>query len=259
MLIREYDLNFLVSFLFSSVLLSTFSAECSALSGDKSKAGVKGIELKQTHYFLGNMTVLASKDGVRMESKGAWKFVLVAKAPDWKVTAFRDDDKVYYSCSLKEFEEIGLVSQYLIGKKPRAIIEGDDSPTSLVLHGVHTIRRSTPYFVSERLPVGKAAPAQMEAILYGTYRMPTNGGVPLKYTQVSGKDWMMSGIKQTGQKPQIMLTTSSAKETNVPPNSFSPPRGYALAKSFREVLISKASRDQGGYANEIINPPREPR
>ena len=78
---------------------------------------MKALQLKQSHYFFGNVEITATKTAIRMEDTGSWKFVLVSKAPDWQVTVFRNDDKLYFTCPLKTFLDGGMVSQMLVGKK----------------------------------------------------------------------------------------------------------------------------------------------
>lgn len=94
------------------------------------------------------MDVVASKSGLRLESLGSWKFVLVAKAPDWKVTLFRKDDKIFYSCSLKVFKESGLANRMVVSKSPRTVV-GRKQPYKYVYEGIRANRFVTPYLSCE--------------------------------------------------------------------------------------------------------------
>jgi hypothetical protein len=232
------------------IVCLTFSLECSAQTQDNKQSKVKAIQLKQTHYFFGNLNVIASKQGLRLESTGSWKFVLVAKAPDWKVTVFRNDDKIYYTSTLKKFLEGGLVSQMLFGRK--AIdFQGSPGSSKLVIAGVHSKCLSTRWALCEYLPAQSLVAPQVESILYESLRMPTNGGIALRWVQSKeGKDWL-TGLDQGGAQ-QIGLSTQSATQTLVSDNIFDAPSGYNLAKSQREVLISKASRDSSDDAKDLF-------
>ncbi len=236
--------------LITSLLLLTCAVESSAQTHNKSQSKTKAIELKQSHYFFGTMQVIASKAGLRLESTGSWKFVLVAKAPDWKVTVFRKDDRIFYSCTLKEFLEGGLVSQYLITRKERDV-RGNEEQSRLVVAGVHARRVLTPHMVCEYLPSQTLVAPQVESILYETLRMPTCGGIALRWVQMKqGKDWM-TGLDESGEQ-HIMLSTQSAAETLVPSNVYDAPAGYKLSKSLREVLISNETRASSTDAKDLF-------
>jgi len=247
---RKSDgLKFLVS-LSIVFALCIFAVSCSAASPAQSAAKMKVLELKQSHYFFGNLVTLASLTAIRMEDTGSWKFVLVAKAPDWKVTVFRNDDKVYFTCSLKTFVEGGMVSQFLVGKKFQYIEGGDMETLAATIGGVHVKRVSAKFAACEYLPSKTLVSPQAVQILYETLRMPTNGGIALRFVQQKGgTDWM-TGLQDYGQ--HIMLSTQSAKMVTVPVSVFDPPVGYKLSKSLREVLISKESRDSSDDAKDLF-------
>ncbi len=169
--------------------------------------------------------------------------MLVAKAPDWKVTVFRKDDKIFYSCTLKQFEKSGLVSDSLFTRRTRTII-GQEEQLKLAVYSTHAKRRVTAYKACEYFPGGMLATPQVESILYAAYKLPTCGGIPLRYVQTTdGKDWV-TGLKLSRQ--QALLSTQLISEANVPSNFYSAPSGYTLSKSLREVLISKATRTASG-------------
>lgn len=251
-------MKFLVSLLLI-VTSCTFALESSASppqsSHEKPKAQTgpkqEALELKQTHYFFGDVQTIASKTAIRMEDTGSWKFVLVARAPDWKVTVFRDDDKLYYSCPLKTFLEGGMVSQFLVTKKGEYMNGGRKETLSATVGGVHVTRYMGPIALCEYVASDKLVAPQVVSILYETFRMPTNGGVTLRFVQANkGTDWM-TGLKEDGQ--HIMLSTKSAKIVNVPATIFDAPTGYKLSKSLREVLISKETRDSSGDAKDLFD------
>ncbi|MBS2003959.1 MAG: hypothetical protein JST44_20815 [Cyanobacteria bacterium SZAS LIN-5] len=213
-------------------------------------AKMNALQLKQSHYFFGDVETIASKTAIRMEDTGSWKFVLVARAPDWKVTVYRNDDKIYYTCPLETFLDGGMVSQFLVGRKGEFINGGSNETLSTTVAGVHVKRCRGSIALCEYLPAEKLVAPQVVRILYETFRMPTNGGVTLRFMQIKqGTDWM-TGLKDSGL--QKMLSTQSAKMVSVPVSIFDPPTGYKRSKSLREVLISKESRDSSTDAKDLF-------
>jgi hypothetical protein len=185
-----------------------------------------------------------------MEDTGSWKFVLVARAPEWKVTVFRDDDKLYFTCPLQTFLEGGMVSQFLVTKRGEYINGGRKETLSTSIGGNHVVRIMGPVALCEYLPNDKLVAPQIVKILYETFRLPTNGGLTLRFVQAKqGTDWM-TGLKEDGQ--QVMLSTKSARMVSVPSKIFDAPTGYKLSKSLREVLISKDTRDSSGDAKDLF-------
>lgn len=233
------------------LILSVFGLECWALPPvAQSATKVKAIELKQSHYFFGNLDIIASKTSLRMEDTGSWKFVLVANAPDWKVTVFRNDDKLYFTTSLKTFLEGGLVSQLLVGKKSANFGPGQEETMSTVIGGVKAKKVTARYALCEYLPADNLVAPEVTRIIYETLRMPMNGGICLRFVQAKGgTDWM-TGLKESGQ--HIMLSTQSAKMVSVPSTTFEAPAGYKKSKSLREVLISNESRESSTDAKDLF-------
>jgi hypothetical protein len=242
---------FALSIVFALIFeLCTFALKCSAAPPAQSGAKMKVLELKQSHYFFGDLVTLASLTAIRMEDTGSWKFVLVAKAPDWKVTVFRNDDKIYFTCPLKTFADGGMVSQLLVGKKGEFIEGGNMETLSTTVGGVHVKRVSSQIASCEYVPCQTIASPQAAQILYETMRMPTNGGIALRFVQQKGgTDWM-TGLKDYGQ--HIMLSTQSTKMITVPVSVFDTPVGYKLSKSLREVLISNESRASSTDAKDLF-------
>ncbi len=132
-------------------LMPPYSA--SAASSTK----VNAIQLKQMHYFLGPHLVTVAKDAVRVENTGRFKYIVVAKAPDWRINIFRNDDKTYFSESLQEFEETGLVSDFIVSRRshfqnPKMLIK-----SSMVFLGRPIIRLTRNQSAYKRFTPGKKA------------------------------------------------------------------------------------------------------
>lgn len=185
-----------------------------------------------------------------MEDTGSWKFVLVAKAPDWNVTVYRNDDKIYFTEPLEQFIDTGLVSQFLVARRDRSFGQGtlQTLPTSVA--GVRCKRISDNHALLDYIPHQTLVEPQIVHILYETMRVPTNNEIALRFVQSkAGTDWM-TGLKESGM--QIFLTTKSAKSVVVNSKIFDKPVGYKLSKSLREVLISNARRESSSDAKDLF-------
>lgn len=213
---------------------------------------IPALKLTQRHYYWGDMETIVSKLGVRLENKGKMRFILVAKAPKWNVTAFRNDDKKFREWTLKQFSEDGIVSDFIVSRQDRHVPNkqtarstrlGDVTVTNLA-HG-----KTRMAF----LPLSSYAAPQVESVLYTIFKQPTNGGIPvmcLKRSGRGGKDWL-TGLSRGGAE-KSMLTTSSIKKIRVSPDFFNAPSGFTSAKSVQEVLLSRADREASGDVDELF-------
>lgn len=211
----------------------------------------KAYELKQTHYFFGDNTVIVSQKGMLLQNTGRLGFSIVAKAPDWNVTVFRKDDKTYKTQSLKEFESIGLVSEYLVGLHDRTL-KVTRRQQAIDFHGKTAVRVSGNAERTEYLPVDGICAAQVERILYATYKLPTCGGVPLHYRTVgSGKDWM-TGQDQSGTR-KILLETTAMNPVAVPLTMFDPPVGFRKVKSILETVSGEKAKGKDSGLQDLLD------
>lgn len=204
--------------------------------------------LEQTHFYWGKTEVIVSNSGLRVQNKGALQYILVACAPDWKVTVFRQDDKTMLSEKFSDFAEEGLVSNFVISKQQRTLGPGKTIPVNYGQITVSSLRRE-PFYI-EYLPLGKY-PKQIEELLYSIYRQPTNGGLPIRCVKHSkGVDWM-TGLKESGQKASI--STQSISKIMVKRKDFEPPAGLKRVPAMQEVLMSKAKRTSAGETSELFD------
>src|ERR1700678_1498131 len=103
----------------ASLILGLIACSCLFSGGAACALEKRAIQMEQEHYFLGTAVVTAAKDAVRIENTGRLKYIVVAKAPDWRINIFRNDDKTYFSESLREFQDTGLVSDFLVSRRER--------------------------------------------------------------------------------------------------------------------------------------------
>lgn len=209
------------------------------------------VKLVQKHNYWGDMETIVSQQGVRINNKGRWGYCLVAKTPDWKVTVFRDDDKTYYSKDLKQFMQSGIVSDLLVKKQERITPPGGLVTTRKLGDAlVKDIRRQRSEY--SYLPLTGIAAPQVESILYESFKVSTNGGIPLRQYKIvqGGVDWM-TGLDSAGDE-RMLLNTRKIERVKVPISIFDAPSGYARSKSVQEVLLSKKGRDASGDFDEMF-------
>jgi hypothetical protein len=206
------------------------------------------LRLTQTHTFMGRCQLTASTHGIRIENQDKLKFVLVAKAPDWRVTLFRNDDKTYFPQSLKDFQNTGLVSGFVMIERPRKLSSADFAKSSFKFCGYDILRWTGRNSTFKYLPLGNIAP-QVESIIFAAYKVPTNGGLPVTYVKSqSGRDYT-NGVSEEGRL-ETLLDTSKIESVPDDPKLFTVPIGYKQAKSVGVVFVGSAARnDSGDFQN----------
>lgn len=177
-------------------------------------------------------------------------YSLVARSPTWDVIVFRDDDKTYLKQTLSDFESTGIVSDFVMEKRPRNFgLKKEETPIKIsgialkqLVHGPHSY---------QYLPLGRYAAKQVERILYIAYKLPTNGGIPvMMHRYKKGLDWM-TGIKDPGGH-KTLLETTKIENVLVSKRIFEAPLNYKLSRSMQEVLMSKTSREASGDLEVLI-------
>jgi hypothetical protein len=222
-----------------AVIAMLFLMPAKARSEDDNSK-INAVELTQTHSVLGDTDLIISMIGMRMQNKGRMGFTLVAGAPDWRVTVFRDDDKTYYAETLEQFESSGLYSDMISNRYDRQW--QSTAPTTKFRFFLWTARRTSGRGrLLEYLPLTGICAPQIERIMYAAFKTPTNGGVTLLCSKtVSGKDWL-SGLSQEGDK-RVLLSTSAAKAVTVSKTIFRAPTCYKAVKAIQQVMSSTESR-----------------
>lgn len=208
------------------------------------------LKLTQRHNYWGDTETIVSMNGIRINNKGRMKYSLVAKSPNWKVVVFRDDDKTFISQSLQSFEKNGLVSDLVVKEYPHFI--GELSTMRTGRRGrLKTQIFAEPFAQVEVLPLANITTAPVEAIIYAAYKLPTNGGIPLKYTKILRGSETFAGKNVRGTSREY-LNTSRIQQVDVSTKLFEPPLGYKRCNSVQEVLLSKVSREASGDFDELF-------
>ena len=194
----------------------------------------KALKVYQTHSFLGRGHLTISTNGIRLENVDKLRFILVAKAPDWKVTIFRHDDKTYFAENFSEFEDAGLFSSFVMMMPGMRLTTGGYSRSAFKFSGYDGYLMTSSRTVLKYIPL-RNMPIKLESIIYSAYKTPTNAGLPVTYIQThSGKDYT-TGASREGQR-ETVLDTSKIEIVADDPKLFEAPRGYKLAKSLVAVL-----------------------
>jgi len=201
----------------------------------------KGIRIYQTNAVFGAGHVTVSPDGFRMENTGRLKFILVAKPPSWQVSVFRNDDKTFFTESLTQFEDTGLVSGLISAAKERFIREKNREST-FIWSGKKLVRVTTSTQTLKYLPLN-GLPPQIERIIYATYKCPTQGGIPTGFTRTLLQRDYMTGMRNQGRMENT-LQTSKIEDIKTDSKMFSVPPGYKLSKSIREVVAGSSTRQK---------------
>jgi hypothetical protein len=210
----------------------------------------KAIKLTQMHNFMGGFNVLIARDGIRMQNTGQLGFILIARAPDWKVIVYRDDDKTYYSESLKELEDTGLFSSLLFTLKERKIDSRIFRKTMMKIGTFNVERHTSALCTLKFLPLAPYGAPQVERILYAVYKFPTNGEIPIGYSNIHQNSDFLTGTKNKGRF-EVFLDTAKIENVMVSPAVFTLPPGLKKAKSLREVASGNKSRARSENANVL--------
>jgi len=228
---------------------------CAAAEPAATDKQIQAVRLEQVHYFLGPTILTVCQSAVRIDCTKHMGFAVVASAPDWKVTVYRDDDKAIKSVSLKEFDNTGMMPQCLQTSRPR-FVPSPAPPYSFKYYGLDAKRVVNIYQTQEYLNLKGLAAPQVERIVFAAYRLPTGGGLPLRYIGTVGNRDYFSGKDLRGQR-ENSLTTSSVKRVSVARDFFAAPKNYHPASIMQEVVVSSRTRDQTvDFQNvfEIANP-----
>lgn len=214
-------------------------------------ADTTAIKLTQTHFFFGETHTFCRPDAVRINNLGPMHFSLVAKAPKWTVTVYRDDDKTCFTETLPSLEVHGLMNDYVMHRQDHQKYM-DQKPGEIKVDNFTVKQVSGKAEYIAYLPIDKVACSEVERILYAAYKVPTNGGIPLKFIRTRRKiDWL-TNIPATSEA-SVYFTTRKIESTKVPKNYFDAPAGYTARKTVQEVMVSDANRNASGDMVELFD------
>lgn len=211
---------------------------------------VKCIELQQTHVYLNKIRILLSPQAVRLEGKGKFKFIAIARAPKWNVVAYRTDDKSSFSQSLSDFCDQGMYSNMVIPQRPNMLppvaIKRMQKVSGMPVTQLNWQSSELKYLDNPRY-----SPEQTVKFLHSALRVPTQRRIPISFEQeLSGRDWM-TNVSQEGLKREF-LNTKSITIKDVPTSEFDVPKGLVAAKSMTRVIAGDARKMEDTGVDQII-------
>lgn len=240
------------SLIFTTVFTVVFTVEAAPPAQAE-----KALRLTQTHNVMGNSVMTFNSNGMRLENTSGLKYIVVAKAPDWRVTVFRNDDKSYYSQSLKDFEQAGLLSGFVLVIRDRTIVDKRNEKfrtTAFDFCGQKIVRLTGKEKMLKYMPLKQNVP-ELERLDYAIFKQPTNGGITIGYQTTHGGRDYISGMSNAGRRT-IHMDTSKIEEIDVSPSIFKAPTGYKLAKSISEVVAAANTRADDADYQELFDSPR---
>jgi DNA-directed RNA polymerase subunit H (RpoH/RPB5) len=249
----------------STILATTlfgFALQCSPASavGSADKTLLPVTIYKQKHGYLGNLEVISTPDAIRI-SEGTNGNVVFSKGPDWKVTVYNTNRKIYYDMTFADWKTHGLRAVWVM------MSNTSEWPIVKIGPGTHNGRQADKYILpadpqaraklKAKIPVnlayGKAGEYWIDkenkgareraTVLFQLFKIPDAPNLPLElkvfFARDSGFFGNAQNIKQDTEKK--ILETIAIKQTNLPRNTFAVPAGYRRAKDDSEVTISKSS------------------
>jgi len=234
--------------------LAISAINCLAAGSEPQKSAarqINAVRLTQKHFYWGDTEAIISMIGVRINNHGSMKYSLVAASPLWNVTIFRDDDHTYVSQSLQQLEKSGIVSSFVFNRPERNEHQTGQHRTSKIgdmqIEQIMGVREVFAYLPMEGITVPPVL-----RIIHETYKMPTDGGIPVKFSKSLRGSEALTGMNLTGTI-RVYLSTTNIEKIKVSSEIFQPPAGYKLAKSMQEVLLSKNSRDASEDLDQMFD------
>jgi hypothetical protein len=111
---------------------------------------------------MGSEQVTIAPDAIRIENTSQLRFTLVSKAPDWKVTVFRLDDKTYFTEDLKDLPRHWTIVR-LTNWQKRA--DGTRPPlraSTMMLNGFKIERLTSPWTTMKFMKLDGVASPQLK-------------------------------------------------------------------------------------------------
>ncbi len=241
------------------LLLTLFFAcaaqECAAEPVAKS-ATVQALCFDQEHYYLGATRLTVSELGLRLDGDKKQNFVVVARPPQWKVTVYRTDDKTYCLQNFKTFREAGLVTGLLMDFKEHFIMKGS-VPRIVDIQGFKAQRLRSQKFEIDYLLMPEDVPRRAELLIYALYKLPTQGGIPLRYqTNSIRRDFIIEGSAKFSSR--VYLKTNKITRKTVSESLFEPPANYRRVKYMGAVVVNRERRNRGADLEGLMRESYQP-
>ena len=222
-------------------------------------------EIMQTSLFAGKFRIIFSRDAFRIESLGN-RYVVVSKAPDWKVSAYNPLSKTLYESEVRSFKGdlasgTAALGGYLENlpllvapKKPTRYL----SENAFKLH----VENPSPLHVEKKSPTKNFnsvffnsgdimsadywtwnlpdVPATLPIVVNKIYKLPVGREFPLKLLTLN-----------TENETHLELDTGMIRQIPLEPAIFNVPPNLRIVKT--DIEIANDRRRQNSVKNLINN------
>lgn len=225
---------------------------------------IKGWTIQQKHAYLGDMVIHISESAIRIADRNNG-VELVSSAPDWKVTVFSPERKVFYEMPYSLWDKRGLqstwvmltnVAEWPISEDGREIyqkidcrrymLSADPRAREKIKRGIPINRsfgRAGDYWIGTAF----GAASKEGQILEQLYRFPRAEGIPIGLKVYHGPNQRYFGLAGKQFKRgdfTVLLETTRCIQENFPKAFFTRPPGLRRATSDSEVAISRQTKEQ---------------
>lgn len=243
-------LLFLLLLLFFTLGMTSATAAPNLSKGHEGKT-IKALKLDQSHYFFGKTEVYITCGAIKIENQGNLGFKILSKAPKWDIQIYREDDKTCFTEPLETFEETGLVSGFVVGRKARMLDERMRKST-YKMDGFEVVRLTTPYKTIKYLPLKDYGPPEIEKVMFATYKQTTAGQIPLEFVALgSGRDFITQ--KSEDGKREVALETKKIEYVDLPESFFTLPLNLKKTKAIADVVSPASTRDKDPALSEFLD------
>ncbi len=187
-------------------------------------------------------TIYITDEAVRIKNNTG-NFILVAKAPDWKITCFRTDRKVYWQCDLNRFNGVMLINACVPPHDPeKPTFLGEQKYKGFDCRCYKTRKNSLVYGAKNIKISSKVADVLCRYLFVpGIKEIPLfeSSAIEGKYKH---KEWFDAHrYKDFLQRTPVI--TKSITTVAYDPKDFAVPPGLKLMKSPTDVSYSAANRN----------------
>lgn len=207
------------------------------------------------------MIVRVTEQAVRLEVP-SMGFVIISKAPDWRVNIFRDDDKIEWHGPMENFSGRQLANPYVDPTTNKRVLPAAPANFKSIeicrLPGKLYKTSYASYACADEIKVDPSVVKLFNRL----HSCPLLPSVPLKISTVrknlrpkkqEGKDpdWMKTDYMDDLRTGEVtVLNTSNVVKVPFNPKDFELPKGYKRMRDPIEVSYSASKKDE---LNDLIN------
>lgn len=192
------------------------------------------LRLRQNQFQRGEQIVYLCPKALKIINK-AQDYQVVARAPNWEVIAFRDDDKVLCRMSMNEFLRHSGSKNGRLPESFKQVGERRLGPLK-----VKEYRQGTDevWLADE----GKI-PQPVYDICSAYNKCGRLSSIIIKVVSDEEVDSVRWGARQAGVKSVVMIETKQAEMVPYKDSDYAIPRGYREVFSWEKFIVSSKNRD----------------